>query len=67
MSSVMAGNLGRNDGQLLLEFRRHPISKLPSAKMLNFQAARDSLMRNQLAAKRNNTVAKKSFTQIAVA
>jgi hypothetical protein len=35
--------------------------------MLNFQAARDSLMRNQLAAKRNNTVAKKSFTQIAVA
>jgi hypothetical protein len=35
--------------------------------MLNFQAARDSLMRNQLVMSGNNTVAKKSFPTMALA
>jgi hypothetical protein len=35
--------------------------------MLNFRAGCDSLMRNQVETRRNNTVAKKFFPQITVA
>jgi hypothetical protein len=58
-----------NDAKLFVRISGTRIteSEPPVDSMLNFRARGDSLMRNQLDPRRNNTVAKKSFSQIAVA